>query len=537
MDRSLPSPAFEVHPYHLDTLVKLAAMLSRVNAEATISQKSHPGYLDGYFRTLGVKTIVVERSYVDRDYLEDFAAYYVNCFKFYERHCARLHFFSGDFDEAAFRALLEGHPTTLSMGTLQNTYCGFTVIKPLPQTIFGRMCLKTYPQDEGREFSVARSFHANLFGISLEVPATLPFQEQDNVVAACATSALWSVLQGTAKEFQHALLTPIAITRAATEFLPAETRMIPNRGGLATAMMAEAIRAVGLEPLALAAPLNDDATLRGALYAYLRARIPIVLGLRLCNTAAPPDDNIIGDHAIAVTGFRLADQPAAPVTRSGFRHRAVRIEKIYAHDDQVGPFARMAFDGKTVEVELDDGRGAVTASSLSTSWRAADGSTDKIRAVPIILLIPLYHKIRIPFEDIIQVVSDFHKFLATAAPLGAIVGADDLEWDVHLTTVNDLKTDLQQCTQLSGEPRVHWLTAPMPRFLWRALARKGETRVIDLLFDATDIHTSNGVHAVVCYDTVLHELLFLIAANPKIEDLPELPEGARRILRWLREAQ
>jgi hypothetical protein len=72
--------------------------------------------------------------------------------------------------------------------------------------------LKTYPQEAGRSFPATRRFTANLFGISLDIPQTLPFQEQDSIVAACATSALWSVLQATAKEFQHALLTPIEIT-------------------------------------------------------------------------------------------------------------------------------------------------------------------------------------------------------------------------------------------------------------------------------------------------------------------------------------
>jgi len=262
---------FEVHPYDLPTLIRLAAKFSRWNSEESVSSKSHPAYLDSYFTALKVRTIVAEPDYVDRDYLEDFASYYVRCYQPYERYCSRLHFFSKAFNETAFRQLLAGADAELTADALKGSYCGFIVIKPLPQTVFGRTCLKTYPAEDGRVFPVTRSFAANLFGISLDIPDTLPFQEQDNVVAACATSALWSVLQGTAKEFQHAQLTPVEITRAATELLPAESRMIPNRGGLSTAMMAEAIRAVGLEPLTLNVPENDDVTLRAALYACFRA--------------------------------------------------------------------------------------------------------------------------------------------------------------------------------------------------------------------------------------------------------------------------
>src|SRR5690606_36554797 len=117
------------------------------------------------------------------------------------------------------------------------------------------------------------------------------------------------------------------------------------------------------------------------------------LGVRLCDTAS---GNILGDHAVAVTGFKLADTPAAPLTASGFRLRAARMLKIYAHDDQVGPFARMEFDGEQIEVELGDGSGPVPVQTLSTSWRNKSGTTHEVRAAPLIVLVPLYHKIRIP---------------------------------------------------------------------------------------------------------------------------------------------
>lgn len=535
-----PAPAFEVHPYSLETLVRLTATLSRSNDESAISRKSHPAYLDIYFKKLGVRTIVVEREYVDRDYLEDFAAYYVRCFEPYERKCARLHFFKAEFDEVAFRDLLlhdAGNPKLADLhAQLHESYCGFIVIKPLPQTIFGRTCLRTYPSIPGREFPVTSAFRANLFGISLKVPHTLPFQEQDNVVAACATSALWSALQATAKVFQHALLTPIDVTRAATTYLPAESRMIPNRGGLSSAMMAEAIRAVGLEPMTLTTPENEDVTLRAALYAYLRARIPLILGVRLVNTADPAGVKLVGDHAVAVTGFMLSEELPPPITATGFRLRATRMRKIYAHDDQVGPFARMVFDPDPIDVDLGDvrGPGPVPARSLSTSWRSEDGSTGNVHAVPLILVIPLYHKIRILFDDVMQVIVDLHKFLGAAGLFAAIGVADQLEWDIHLTTVNDLKTDLHRSPQLKPDQRLTWLSRPMPRFVWRAIAAVGETRVMEVLFDATDIHTNEGVFGVVFYEETLDETLHVVSADPAIDNVAELPDGARRVLHSLR---
>jgi hypothetical protein len=535
MTHSRGGPAFEVHPYSLERLIQLAARLSPANTEDVIAAKSHPRYLDSYFTHLKVKTIVVERRYVDRDYLEDFAAYYVRCFHDYDRHCARLHFFTQSFDESAFTSYVAGTAGEAESDAFKKAYCGFVVIKPLPLTVFGRTCLTTYPESSPRKFPlrvfpVTREYHANLFGIPLTIPATLPFQEQDNVIAACATSALWSALQATAREFQHQFLTPIDVTRAAVAFLPADSRMIPNRNGLSTSMMAEAVRTVDLEPSTL--ELRDDfVILKANLYAYLRARIPIILGVRLRDTA--PNAKPADDHAIAVTGYKLTEAPADPLPESAFRLRATRIEKIYVHDDQVGPFARMTFDDARVNVELD-GKHA-DLQSLSTSWRSADGSYDKVRAVPLLALIPLYHKIRIPFEDVLEHILHFHAFLRGFPREPGKPAPEDFEWDIHLTQVNDFKEDLRQSTELNAATKLRWLTEPMPRFLWRATAECNGARIIDILFDATDIHTSDGVHAVILYNADFQTLLGLLSANPDIERLPDIEPGAIRILRWLRQ--
>src|SRR5262249_17736969 len=98
---------------------------------------------------------------------------------------------------------------------------------PLPRTIVGRTCLKTYPHDSRRDFPITRDYEANLFGMPLRVES-LAFQEQDSVAAACATSALWSAFHGTGKQFQHPIPSPVEISKAATAHLPLDTRTFPN---------------------------------------------------------------------------------------------------------------------------------------------------------------------------------------------------------------------------------------------------------------------------------------------------------------------
>jgi hypothetical protein len=505
----------EVHPYSLQELIRLTAELSGRNTAAEIAAKAHPTYLDGYFRHLNVETIVVEKQYIDRDYLEDFSAYYVKCFEQYDRFCSRLHFFSKKISKETLRKILL---SPARYKELQDSYCGFIVIKPLPKTVFGRTCLKTYSNEKGRCFPVARTFRAHLFGIPLDIPGTLPFQEQDNIVAACATSALWSVLQATAREFHHPLMTPIDITRAAIYLLPAANRMIPNREGLSTTMMAEAIRSVGLEPVLLDAPHNDDRTLKAGLYAYLHARIPIIMGIHLHDKKT---GKLTDAHAIAITGFKLSDEPATP-SPSGLRLRSSRIEKIYAHDDQVGPFARMEFDGKTIR-----GTGK-RLNSLSTSYGQDQNGRSNYRAVPQLLLVPVYHKIRIHFDQFVEIVADIHGFLSSIKLPGGH-RSPSFEWDVYLTTINELKIDIAS-SDLSPDARALWLMRPMPRFIWRATLYSGEKATLDLIVDATDIHTSGQMHGVLIYDNLLQKFLASIATSPNIQQINEALPGAQRML-------
>lgn len=465
------SSPYRVIPYGVEALTQCFVDNSNAPA-AMVREKTHHRYFSEYFTVLNAKTILSEESYVDHDYLEDYAAYYVRCFEPYKRSTTRLHFFSLEFTEQQFRECLTNPSAELNQNVLQDNYIGFIVVKPLPKTVIGRTCLKVYPDDTGRrEFPILREFTVNLFGLSLKIDS-LAYQEQDTVVAACATSALWSCFQGTGKLFQHAIPSPVEITKAATrhvpENLPANSaRPLPNSGLTAT-QMALAVRDVGLDPYLVGTP--SSYVLNSTLYAYLRCRIPSILTFHLVDVV-DGNDNVMGAHAVAVTGYSLGKPQPEPFGQSGFLLRASRIDKIYAHDDQVGPFARM-------EHAQSSSRGY-----LATSW-SGQGS---VEALPIFLLLPLYHKIRIPFETIHDAILVLDSVLEDARQHGY----HDLirpEWDIYLTTVSEFKVDvLSSMRPELGALAEEALTVALPRFLWRATAKCGEDHHLDLLFDATGI--------------------------------------------------
>ena len=502
---------YEVHSYDINTL---SAILSRKSKapDDVITSKLHYHYCKGYFQDIGAGTIVVEEKYIDRDFLEDFAGYYVLCFRPYIRTCTRLHFFSIPFDATQFEALLRGSGS-LKQNELQDSYLGFVVVKPLPQTIIGRTCLTTYPPDVRRNYPIIRDYEVNLFGIPLKV-RSLAFQEQDHVVAACATSALWSVFHGTGMLFQHPIPSPVEITKAATAQLPLETRALPS-SGLSSEQMAHAIRNIGLEPL-LVRPSNEH-ILKSTAYAYLKGKLPILLGVVLKDVSPNPSDEFPGRHAVAITGYSLGGHVPAPMPGTNFFLTASRMDKIYVHDDQVGPFARMEiFPAPNYY--------------LSTSWIGGDGRIGSVAAEPEILMVPLYHKIRIPFNIVHDTVLSFNdNIIESLKATGALGLSENLEWEIYLTTVNNFKTDLFQSDKLPENKRREALLTNLPRFLWRATASCQNDPVIDLIFDATDIEQSPFLVYAIGYDCGLFSILKLLSTVPNIISKSSLEW---KILEW-----
>jgi len=509
------NPSFEVTKFSGEFFSKELPKINSISKPLVI-YRNILRYLYGYLEHLKCETIVIEYDYIDRDYLEGYAGYYARCFSGYERKCIRLHFFKIKFSSEEFQSLISHGNFPLTRGILQYAYLGFIVLRPLPYTIIGRTCLSPYPLEERRYFPVKRSRKVSLFGIELKID-TLPFQEQDRVVAACATSALWTVFQKTGELFNHHMPSPMEITKTATLHSPIETRTFPNREGLSHFHMVQAMQNVYLEPIRINInPLenkNCERLLKANSYAYLQAHIPLIMTFYLYD---PSDDKSFLKelHGVAITGFCI-DKDISHSEPFGFNLKAYRMSKIYVHDDQVGPFVRMEYDKKTISIGKTK-----NIYSLSTQWQTKD-EKDFCRGMPNILLVPLYHKIRIPFEAIFEKVQIFNiliKSLYNIILSSKKMKAKDiknvlnkLEWDIYLTTVNEFKENIFSLgyTNFRGEI----LLSKMPKFIWRATLIDGKSTIMDLIFDATDIEQGDLHLTTIEYDK---ELANTIRAATKV---------------------
>jgi hypothetical protein len=501
--------SFDILPYTFDNF-KSCLTAQATSCEAAIHQKQHLSCFQNYFSHIGVKTIVVEKEYVNRDFLEDYSSYYVRSFKQYDRFCVRLHFFKVAFDSDEFSEILRGTPKNLKTEDLQLNYQGFMVLKPLPITVIGTTCLATYEHDNKRYFPCVRKYNASLFGIKLEVNS-LAYQEQDSIVAACASSSIWTVFHRTAVIFQHSLPSPVEITKWATKYFPFANRHFPNKG-LTGEQMSIAIREVGLEPYLYDVTTYDR--VKATAYAYLKGGIPLVLGFQLWNTEnvnAEP----FGGHAVTITGYSVDDDASTTFDEiPNLTLTSSRISKFYVHDDQIGPFAKMDFCNNKI---IYNGR---LYPCIETSWFDSKRKTGNIKGTPDILIIPLYHKIRIPFESVLISVNMFNSIIQ---PFVAILPNFKLfEWDIFLSEVSDFKESIFPLKGMDYEIKKSILVKRLPKYVWRAIGYIGTEKKIEFLFDATDIEQGSFYLMTVAHDDISNQQFKILFSQYDTNSLSDL---------------
>jgi hypothetical protein len=112
------------------------------------------------------------------------------------------------------------------------------------------------------------------------------------------------------------------------------------------------------------------------------------------------------------------------------------------------------------------------------------------------MLIPLYHKIRIPFEKILEITDELNTYAFSKITQDK---TNKYAWDIHLTTIRQLKIDLQTkknnfiLQNLYQDLKLEILTSSLPRYIWvvKAYNREKKTDDFALYFDATEMGNSD----------------------------------------------
>jgi hypothetical protein len=343
-------------------------------------------YLGSYLSQLNCKSLVVEGHYIDRDYTDDLALFYSRSLRAYPNYCYRLHFFAEGIDQARFRSLV----TETDLGKreqtrdlLQKSYLGFSVVRPLVGAPLGRTVLRTFPEKtvagERRLFGGVRHYPVHLAGFALGISG-LAFQQQDQGVSACATTALWSALHKVAPLEGLAVPTPADITEAASRYVLEDGRSLPS-AGLSIYQICEATRAAGLAPLLIqSVTLEHD---RAQILAYAASGFPPVLALQ---PLAGGDG-----HAVCAVGVKLGDIAPGTDPNLNYRDAASAVRGVYLHDDRLGPYASASLDSYTMPPSAPNAGEIRTRFTIRWSGEQIEFSEAILKAI----IVPVPPKLRL----------------------------------------------------------------------------------------------------------------------------------------------
>lgn len=465
-------------------------------------------YLEDYLMKIGAKTVIVESPYVDSNFIEDFCGHYARCFSNYPKYCKRIHFFRNEFNEEELFSRVVDEKNSEFITQLIDEYLGFIVIRPVPNAILGKVCVAVYPPEEGKNriFPLLRTYTANILGVELSVES-LAYQEQDNVISACATSSVWSAFHALDKWFRGSVPSPFQISANAKSLNDEQYTSDSVEKGLSADQMAKAISREGLNPLIY--PFISISYTKAMARAYLNMHLPIILAIRLRyqdELAIDEKGNLreamIGNHAVTIAGYRLGNDPLVKVGSDRIKEndpensprfmRSSAIVKFYVHDDQVGPFSSMISRNEYWQ-------------HLETRWNYyGSNPKDYINASIDAILIPCFKKVRIKFPSIWSVTQTVNSMI------GEFWWLNDLKliWDIRLYTTNQFKSEVRREKEelINREVKNRILNEALPKYLWKVdchVANEDQTKeepAFMYIFDATDMESSNYLSMALHYN-------------------------------------
>lgn len=466
-------------------------------------------YLRDYLADLGAETVVEEPEYFDRDYLAEHAAFYSSSVRGYVNHCRRLHFFSRGISRATFTKAIGGSERIRK--SLQETYLGFCVVRPIERTPLGRTVLRWYPERlaNPRITTPSRPYTVHLAGMPLTVEG-LAWQQQDSGVSACATVALWSMLHSSAFHETRALPTTVEVTRAAHGDGSASiNRLFPSKG-LNAFQMCQAIRNSGLAPIVATGDLADGAAFSRPRFAALvasalRSGYPALIGGCLQN-----DDGTRPLHAVCAVGFR--DAGVSHVAPNTIELQDAWIEHIYIHDDNIGANVRFQIaDGLLGENAATANVILVRDPPAPLTTRPPMETTPHPSFRPSYVVVAVEDGLRTSMDAIHMAALDTTSLvLAYMDAVGIddgltlstrfMVGAEYLESELPLSGATNKTIASARIALASNRP---------PLCLHLGIGRVGWNgqRLFDLIYDTTDTDPNLRVLATVAYGPMIATML------------------------------
>jgi hypothetical protein len=323
---------------------------------------------------------------------------------------------------------------------------------------------------DSRVFNPTISYSTHFLGLELHVTG-LAFQQQDKAVAACATTAVWTALQRVCRTDGGRAPTPAAISQAAVRHYLPGGRGFPSTG-LTVAQMCEALRSFEFAP-ELFHVGGEPSRFRTLIHIYLRSGIPVILALRGAGVG----------HAVTAVGYRRTRElAAAPFASPTFGAHNLAYDRLYIHDDRIGPYAR----AKLLEIpaeevdELDEYDEPKTQRRLRLEFLLPNRQTHTLAVSSAI--VPLYPKLRSSAAELLENAITLIPLVESECPSGNSHVDLELSFDrsgSYLSSLYSMRIDPRR---LIGFLR----TAALSRYVGVARYLYRGRRFLDVLWDTTD---------------------------------------------------
>lgn len=399
------------------------------------------------------KTLLVEKTYIDKDYRDTFSNFYSKKFACYPSTTFRLHFFNK----------LIQIDDLFSLDKHDKSYIGFTVIRPTQINSIGRTILDPNKLSKISGIMCTTKYCVHILGAELEIKG-FPYISQDTDVTICAHAATWMTFRYFSERYStYREILPYEISQLSGNV--AYGRLVPSKG-ITVSQVAEIFSNYGFYPeIYLREQYKDSNFFYRLLYYYLESGIPLVACLR---------QDI---HAITVIGH-ISDYSRKPDNKNSEDFLTGYI----VNDDNCPPYQLVLRKG------------------VPQNGHCSKYNIENIDG----FIVPLYEKMYLSAEYIEQLASSILDHPAFGVDVQSkLIKHKNLIKRIYLTSSRSYKKARRK-KKLPFDLQKNYCEMPMPKFIWVCeLSLEGfypkKQIVGEILFDATANHRDRFAFLAIHY--------------------------------------
>ena len=274
-----------------------------------------------------VKGILIERSYIDKDYRSTYYNFYAKKGQHYRADCVRLHFFDGSvtFDQKALKL-------TWPDQRLEDHYFGYMVLRPTEIATIGRSVVSPDVRTGAHGHVITTHHKVHLLGYKLSLEG-FPSMDQHIDISVCAHAACWSILRHYSVRYPiYREFLTYDITLMAQQFNPGG--LVPSKG-LEVSHAERVFQQAGTFPIVVTRLAPNDPAFYRQLHAYVESGFPLFAAMHARS------------HAIAVIGYDWRKPTTTPQPQTGLRYAWDEVESLVVVDDNKLPYLSVPVQGGT----------------------------------------------------------------------------------------------------------------------------------------------------------------------------------------------